>query len=324
MPDIFLVQEEVALLVQALKTFALEVDTPEGRKDILTNAGIHLSFRTRLMYETSPFLFANRLVAAFREYRIPAHRPAYHPMVSLLEYLLQTYELEDHDRLLFTRLVRKSRNNFDVLTARGAVGRIESPPGEAIGTGVYVGKQYLLTCRHVIEHVFEQGRERAWIRFGYKMGRWGTESGELFELNIKNFYQDIVVSESNFDYALVKIIDKIDFPAARLSHRMFSPQQEIRIIHHPRGEPVHISDIGAVVQVEEEFIKHNVEVDHGSSGAPIFDLDWNVIALHRGVMALSRPSAPGITEGVPLFGIWRNIQPYLSVPQPGDYPCSEE
>lgn len=307
-------QEDVALLVQALKTFALEVDTPEGRKDILTNAGIHLSFRTRLTYETSSFLFANRLVAAFREYRVSAHQPAYHPMVSLLEYLLQTHELEDHDRLLFTRLVKQGKDNFAGLAARDAVGRIESPSGEAIGTGVYVGNQWLLTCRHVIEHVFEHGRERAWIRFGYKMGRWGTESGELFELNIKNFYQDAIVSEGDFDYALVKIIDKIDFPVARLSHRMFSPQQEIRLIHHPRGEPVHISNVGVVVQVEQEFIKHNVEVDYGSSGAPIFDLDWNVIALHRGVMALSHPSALGITEGVPLFGIWRNIKPYLLIP----------
>src|SRR2546421_6589444 len=150
-PDIFLVQEDIALLVQALKMFALEVDTAEGRKDVLTNAGIHLSFRTKLTYETSPYLFANRLVASFREYRVSGHQPTYHPMVSLLEYLLQTQELEDQDRNLFTKLVKLGRDNFGGLEARSAVGRIESPPGEAIGTGVYIGKQLLLTCRHVIE-----------------------------------------------------------------------------------------------------------------------------------------------------------------------------
>jgi hypothetical protein len=312
-PDTFLAQEDVALLVQALNSLALGIDAAEDRKHMLVNAGVHLAFRSKLIYEVSPYLFAHKLVAHFRDFRVSGRQPAYHPMVLLLEYLLQTQDLEDQERNLFTLLVRKGHENFGALEARSAVGRIEAPPGEAIGTGVYIGKQLLLTCKHVIQRIFEQGQEQGWVRFGYKMGRYGIETGELFELDIKNFLHNTASSNNVLDYTLVKIIGRPESPAAHLSHYYLCSEQEIRLIHHPRGEHVQISDRGLIVQVDQEFIKHNVEADYGSSGAPIFDLDWHVIALHRGMMALSRPTTPDITEGIPLSSIWNTIKPYLQV-----------
>jgi len=46
-PDIFLLQNDVHLLVQALNKFALEVDAADERKGALVNAGIHFSFRNK-------------------------------------------------------------------------------------------------------------------------------------------------------------------------------------------------------------------------------------------------------------------------------------
>jgi Trypsin-like peptidase domain/Effector-associated domain 8 len=311
-PDTFLAQDDVHLLVQALNTFALEVDAADERNDTLVNAGIHRSFRSKLIFGISPHLFANKLVAHFREYRVSVQQPAYHPMISLLDYLLKVRELEDQDRNLFKRLVKQGLENFEGVTALSSVGRIESPSGTAMGTGILVGRQLLLSCKHVFERIFDNGLDQAWVRFGYKTGRYGVELGEVFKLDLKTIANHNVQSDQALDYTLVEIVGKPEYPVALLSNDPLNTKQNIRIIHHPQGEPVQISDIGQIVQVDKEYIKHNIKTDYGSSGAPIFDLSWHVVAIHRGALSLSRPSAPGITEGIPIYSIWHEIKPRLS------------
>lgn len=308
--DTFLAQEDVHLLVQALNTFALEVDAAADRKHMLVNAGIHPAFHSKLSFGTSPYLFANALAAHFREYRVSDQQPSYHPMVSLLDYLLKVHELEDQDRKLFERLLQQSLENFDRLAARSAVGRIESPPGTARGTGVLVGMQSLLTCKHVFERIFDHGLERAWVRFGYRAGKYGIEPGEVFELDTESI--DSCNTQSNLDYALVNILGKPAYRAACLSNDLPDTTQNVRLVHHPRGEPVQISDIGRVVQVDQEYVQHDIKADYGSSGAPIFDLHWHVVAIHRGKLGMSRSYTPGTTEGIPISAIWNGIKSHLS------------
>ena len=306
-PDVFLTQEDVPLLVQALNSFALEANTVDDRQNTLINAGVHQALRSKLHLGVGSQIFANKLAACCREYRVSRYQPGYHPLINLLEYLLQIYELEDQDRTLFKRLTKQGRNNLDMLAVRSTIGRIESPLGIAVGTGVLVSKNCLLTCHHV----FERGQKQAWVRFGYKAGRYGIEAGELFQLDTKEIVHSIVPSEQTLDYELVRIIGEPELLPAMLSHTIPYPTQNIHLIHHPRGEPVQISEVGQLVLVDPTFIHHNIEADHGSSGAPIFDVDWHVIALHRGRLSLSRPTPPGITEGIPISRIWKEIAPHL-------------
>lgn len=312
-PEVFLEQEDVHLLIQALNTFALEVDSATHRKNILMNAGIDWAFLSKLIFEVNPSLFANQLVAHFRDYRVLAQRPMYHPMVRVLEYLLQSHTLEDYDRKLFTRLIRQSQENFSGLMARRAVGRIESPPGTARGTGVLIDKQLLLTCKHVFERIIDSGPDLGWVRFGYKMGRYGVELGDLFELDMKQVTNDSHQSDNTIDYALVSIMGKPEYAVARLYSGVPSTIQPVRLIHHPRGEPVQISEAGQIVQLEKEYIQHTIKTDYGSSGGPIFDSSWRVIAIHRGNLSFDRSYAPGATEAIPLYSIWNEIKPHLSL-----------
>jgi hypothetical protein len=312
-PDIFLKQEDIPPLIQALSTFALEVDRAQDRKHILINAGIPISSLCQFTFNMNALLFANSLVSHFREYRVSACRPTYHPMVNMLEYLLETYAMEEQDIYLFTRLIKLGRDNLETIAARSAVGRIESPAGTAIGTGVLVGSQLLLTCRHIFEHrLLEEGLGQAWIRFGYKVGKYCVEQGELFELDIKSIDDNAPIIDHKLDYALVKINGMPKFRPVGLYDGIPTLSQPIRVIHHPRGEPVQISQIGQIVEVSQGFIQHNAEVDYGSSGAPIFDLHWRVVAIEKGTHSLSRPSSHDITEGVPIFCMWDHIKPYMT------------
>ena len=311
-PDTFLIQDDVHLLVRALNRFALEVDEAADRKDTLVNAGIHLAFRSKLIFGTSSHTFANKLVANFREYCVSQQRPNYHPLVSLLEYLLTTDELDDLDKNLFNKLVTQGQENFKGMIARSAVGRIESPLGTAMGTGVLVDKQLLLTCKHIFDRIFDNGLNHAWVRFGYKTGKNGVESGDVFELDLKSIVINGSQPANELDYVLVRIAGEPAYRAALLSNDWLNRTQLVRIIHHPQGEPAQISNVGQIVEIDKQYIQHNIKTDLGSSGAPIFDMKWQVVAIHRGNLSLSRSYAPGVTEGVPLYAIWNDIKSHLS------------
>lgn len=195
------------------------------------------------------------------------------------------------------------------LAALSAVGRIESPPGTARGTGVLVDRQLLLTCKHVFERILDCGQDHAWVRFGYKAGKYGVGPGDVFELDLMS----IVNHNAQSDYALVRISGEPEYCTAALSNVWLKTKQCVRIVHHPRGEPAQISDVGQIVNVEKEYIQHNIKTDFGSSGSPIFDLHWHVVAIHRGRLSLSRSYAPGVTEGIPIYSIWKDIKSHLSM-----------
>lgn len=312
-PDVFLSQEDVHLLSQAFATLALEMATADDRRSLLISAGVHSAFTNKLYLNSSPYLFANQLVAQCREYRVSGLRPAYHPMICMLEYLLQTHELDDQTRAFFQKLVKQGQENFNGLAARETVGRIEAPLNTARGTGVLVDRQYLLTCKHVIERIFGHKQEHAWVRFGYTMGKYGTERGEVFELDIKDIVCQGISADVCQDYALIRIKEKTQRPTARLFNGLPHLTQNIRLIHHPRGEPVQISNPGEVVLVGNEAIQHTIPTDFGSSGGPIFDMHWNMLAIHRGASDINHARVTGASEAAPVYCLWKSIQPHLSI-----------
>lgn len=307
-PELFLEPKDVVPLNRALNQFAIKVNVASDRQDILEGADINIALLANLRLDTQPNRFAPALVAAFKNYRISSQHLDYHPMVSLLQYLLAAppYELADQDAALFTQLVERGKENCNALKARSAVGRIESPKGTGIGTTVLIGKNLLLTC----DHIFSKSQvTQAWVRFNYTSGSYALDS-DVFELDL-----DTATRSSQLDYALVRVKGEPKQRTTNPINAILDSNQEIRLIHHPQGQYVVISDLGQIVQVGDDYIDHNVSTDEGSSGAPIFNRDWQLVAIHRGNLGIGRAGRslePGTTSGVPLRAFWKNIQTQLS------------
>ncbi|MEH1880759.1 S1 family peptidase, partial [Nostoc sp.] len=114
------------------------------------------------------------------------------------------------------------------------------------------------------------------------------------------------------DYALVKIRDNPLQQKAICSNETLDSGQDVRIIHHSQGNPVIISDLGQITQVGEDYIDHNVKTDDGSSGAPIFNRQWELIAIHQGNPGIRRSVTPDSTGGIPIRAFWNQISQHLA------------
>jgi hypothetical protein len=307
-PENFLEQTEVTSLILALNQWAIQVKVADDRQQFLESAGIDTAFLSNLRLDNRSNIFAQALVAAFKTYRVSNQRLDYHPMVRFLKHLCELApidQLADKDVALFTGLVERGEENLKALTARSAVGRIEFPKGTGIGTGVLIGKNLLLTC----DHIFSKSRARqAWVRFNYTSNSYALDL-DLFELDLNS-----TIRFSQKDYALISIKGEPKQQTVIAIDAILDSGQEIRLIHHPQGQHVIISELGQVVQVGEDYIDHNISTDEGSSGAPIFNRDWELVAIHRGHpgTGAGRTLAPGTTSGLPLHTFWTQIQSHLS------------
>jgi hypothetical protein len=302
-PDIFLEPSDVPPLIKALIPVFTRINVANNRRSLLENTNIDSAFIGNLRLDETPFNFTQDLIAAFRSYKISIHND-YHPQSNLLAYLVnlaEFYGLSDQNLKLFNRLITQGEENFKALTVRNAVGRIESPQNTGIGTGVLVAQNLLLTCNHI----FTKTRvEKAWVRFGYKSDSDSTQ--DIFELDL-----DFVRYHNQLDFALIRLQSNPSLKPIRPVNVGLDSGQKIRLIHHPMGQPVVISGLGQIVQVGQEYIDHNLNTDKGSSGAPIFNDAWELVAIHRGNPGVGRPTK-GTMEGKPISAIWDSIANHLS------------
>ncbi len=308
-PELFLDQRDVTPLTLALNRFATRVNDGSDRLDVLESAGVDSAFYSQLRLGKESQKFAQALVAGFRNYPISHQKANYHPMVSLLKYLCdfaESYKLTDQDISLFTRLVEQGEENCKALAARNTVARIESPTGIAIGTGVLIQHNLLLTCAHIFSK--SQVKE-GWVRFNYTDGNYCLDS-DVFELDLQN----LVSYSTQLDYVLVRVKGEPKQQTAIPINSLLDEGQEIRLIHHPQGQRIVISNVGQIVQVGEDYIDHNISTNEGSSGAPVFNHNWQIVAIHRGDIRLEsgRTIEAGVMSGVPIRAFWQDIPSHIS------------
>jgi hypothetical protein len=190
-----------------------------------------------------------------------------------------------------------------------SVCRVELAGVNRRGTGFLVGDDLVLTNYHVLRwdagESIEQNAGATLLRFGAFTSAQATESeGRTFALAGDT---PIVASSptDELDFALLRVEDAI-LSAGDLRPCAFSltrPQQgtSLNILQHPGGAAMKLALSGngvTAVYPDSGLIRYATRSASGSSGAPCFDDDWKVVALHRA----ERATVFGrIREGI-LFG----------------------
>jgi V8-like Glu-specific endopeptidase len=190
---------------------------------------------------------------------------------------------------------------FGALYSAQAVCRIEIPEETPKGTGFLVGPDLLLTNQHVLKtanHV-----EKASVRFDYRVDSTGVVSspGRLFKLDPSFYYSS---DEKVLDYALVRVQGKpletitVADPNPSLmdlvltgKHRGYltlksefiTENDRVNIIQHPEGKPMKavLTQNYVAGDMSKTRVQYVADTMEGSSGSPVFNQKWEVVALHH-------------------------------------------
>jgi hypothetical protein len=236
------------------------------------------------------------------------------------------------------KIVGGNTTFLDVAQWRAALTRAEwrvcriDYSGKGIGTGFLVGPDLVLTNHHVVETLIAKKTAVAnWsCRFDYKV----LESGETIS-NGKSipFAADWEVdsapssavdelpdpkadpAENELDYALVRLAERAgEAPVGKGEQAEprgwfalstdavdYATKHVIAILEHPLTLPMKLA-LGFEENLElhgaDRRVRYKLPTEEGSSGSPVFDSDWNVIALHHS--GDPRKKQPTYNEAIPI------------------------
>lgn len=169
------------------------------------------------------------------------------------------------------------------LKASKSVCRVVRSDGEK-GTGFVVAGGYLITNAHVIPTATWASKTK--IEFNYEEDVEGNKQAVVtYFLDESDFQHS---SQFEFDYARVKIKDNSDKPLSQwgiLDIDTFSDPKvgdSVVIIQHPEGGIKQIAlDDNDVISVWNQYLFYETDTEVRSSGSPVFNNEWKVIALHH-------------------------------------------
>ncbi|MFJ4559844.1 endonuclease [Streptomyces massasporeus] len=184
--------------------------------------------------------------------------------------------------------------------ASRSVGRVTiSGPGGGHGTGFLVSSSLLLTNNHVLRDA--RVAARSTVAFAFQDGVDGNPlTPAVFQLEPARFF----VTDRALDYSLVAVapLGAQGEELSSFGRLVLSDAQGkvvvgefVNIVQHPRGEPKQLAlRDNQIMDVLERFLHYESDTREGSSGSPVFNDQWEVVALHHSAV----PQTDG--EGRPL------------------------
>ena len=149
------------------------------------------------------------------------------------------------------------------------------------GTGFLLKGGYLLTNNHVISSNADVKNAKAIFNFYVDANGYPQPICEY------KFDPTFYKTNKELDYSLVKIIDNGSVPIAKWGHLdlddFSQPQigEKVNIIQHPEGKTMKMAMPDKIISVWKQFLFYVADTKGGSSGSPVFNQDWKVIALHH-------------------------------------------
>lgn len=186
--------------------------------------------------------------------------------------------------------------------AARAVGRVliggADGDGEGFGTGFMVTPRLLLTNHHVLESA-ETAAGSA-VEFDFQLGLDGAPmASTVLRLEPGDFF----VADEERDFALVAVRPGPDGAPAFGVNRLIRAEgkaiigESVSIVQHPGGGRKQIAlRENVVIDLVDAFIHYETDTEPGSSGSPVFNDQWEVVALHHASVPLE--DGRRVNEGI--------------------------
>ena len=196
--------------------------------------------------------------------------------------------------------------------------------GQAIGTGILVAPDIVLTNHHVVAgSIYADNRLHKAITclFDHVRATGGfitpgsTAAVTAVLASSPHSEEDArppaeTVDQGKLDYALLKLerpvgnepivagFDVRGFVSPGTRTQDPAVNEGVLILQHPRGEPMKI-DIGSLTSVGAARLRHTANTEPGSSGSPIFDAELNLVGLHHVGVDWPTPQPP-YNQAIPM------------------------
>ncbi|WP_298731567.1 serine protease [uncultured Chitinophaga sp.] len=160
-----------------------------------------------------------------------------------------------------------------------------------LGTGFLLAQRWLLTNNHVLPNL--ETAAAASIEFNYQFPK-GIKVSTKQPADLKAEYatrltpgtadKPLFYTNEAEDWTLVKIDDpQIDpFGFFTMAAPGLKPGDFVNIIQHPLGGPKQIGIYqNMVMYADDAIVQYMTDTNTGSSGSPVVNSDWEVVAIHH-------------------------------------------
>jgi peptidoglycan hydrolase-like protein with peptidoglycan-binding domain/V8-like Glu-specific endopeptidase len=208
-----------------------------------------------------------------------------------------------------------------------------------LGTGFLVGSSYLLTNHHVIPDKKSAIQCVAQFNFvedalGYTQSTIDYdfdadllfETSERLDYTIVKLKSNLSKQQAGYNFGWLQLIEndktiapglkKDEIKSLKVEIEQINPNLELSkedqlgesviIIHHPKGlqKKIDVSN-NRVIQggLLRNYLRYRIDSDYGSSGSPIFNTKWDLVALHHAAIPRSLTQSSADSERLVQQGI---------------------
>jgi V8-like Glu-specific endopeptidase len=171
------------------------------------------------------------------------------------------------------------------LEAEKAVVQLRTPNG--MGTGFAIAPNLLMTNNHVIAS--RETAEQTEYTFNYQLDINGKECPIQ---TVQALPEGAFYTNAELDYTIITLKDAPDFGSPLiLKNQQMLPDDRVAIIQHPGGHLKKISmQNNFVAYADNKVVQYTTSTLPGSSGSPVFDNEFKVVAIHHSGGMLPEPS----------------------------------
>ncbi|MBK8541951.1 MAG: trypsin-like peptidase domain-containing protein [Ardenticatenia bacterium] len=166
------------------------------------------------------------------------------------------------------------------------------PSGRYHGTGFLIGPDLLLTNHHVL-YDQDHGDARA-TEVDLLLDYEESFSGKLREGHGFVGLPASIVGDKADDWAVIRLAEAPDaaYPRLPLAGGPVTVDDPVFIVQHPGGRPKEIGLTRNLVRhVGADRVQYLTDTEGGSSGSPVFNARWQVVAVHHKWTTVGGPGA---------------------------------
>lgn len=165
------------------------------------------------------------------------------------------------------------------LSRSTSVARVVLPRLRATATGFLTEENLFITNNHVIHDESEATDAR--IQFNYQKNKDGLElTPTEFSFDPSSYFE----TSKEHDWTVIRVEGdaNAEWGAIPLRRVKIEETSNVNIIQHPNGDHKQIAmHHNVIAYADDHRVQYLTDTMPGSSGSPVFDNDWNVVALHH-------------------------------------------